>query len=155
MELKDKLTKEEIQNTINENRLVLEKVEKSTDREKIAKQITDYDKQIIELMRLPESIENNRKFAELTDKRREVEQAYNKNINIVQYDTHKLDGGENYRELLFRMPNSKNKGYESDHWDESNIIVFTRVDDRTIDNKKTLFIEELQSDWHQDGRKQG
>ena len=47
------------------------------------------------------------------------------------------------------------KGYKSNHWDESNIVVFTRVDDRTIDNKKTLFIEELQSDWHQDGRKKG
>ena len=45
--------------------------------------------------------------------------------------------------------------YYSNHWNESNIVVFTRVDDRTIDNKKTLFIEELQSDWHQDGRKKG
>jgi len=46
-------------------------------------------------------------------------------------------------------------GYKSDHWEESNILVFTRVDDRTIDSKKTLFVEELQSDWHQDGRKKG
>jgi hypothetical protein len=30
-----------------------------------------------------------------------------------------------------------------------------RVNDRTVDGKKTLFIEEIQSDWHQAGRKKG
>jgi hypothetical protein len=30
-----------------------------------------------------------------------------------------------------------------------------RVNDRTIDGKKTLFVEEIQSDWHQAGRKKG
>jgi len=30
-----------------------------------------------------------------------------------------------------------------------------RVNDRVVDGKKTLFIEEIQSDWHQAGRKKG
>jgi hypothetical protein len=45
--------------------------------------------------------------------------------------------------------------YESSHFDEPNILAHMRVTDRTIDGKKTLFVEEIQSDWHQAGRKKG
>jgi hypothetical protein len=45
--------------------------------------------------------------------------------------------------------------YESGHFDEPNILAHMRVTDRTIDGKKTLFVEEIQSDWHQTGRKKG
>jgi hypothetical protein len=45
--------------------------------------------------------------------------------------------------------------YESSHFDEPNILAHMRVTDRTIDGKKTLFVEEIQSDWHQSGRKKG
>lgn len=172
LDSKDKLTKEEIQNTINENRLVLEKVEKNSNIDN--ETINNY------------KMFNNEEFQKLEKK-------------ITKYNKYKLNNGSNYREFLFRMPtdiekklgneikivdggdgyfyaeyapfdgtniitSSKSKkqvekelgkGYKSNHWDESNIVVFTRVDDRTIENKKTLFIEELQSDWHQDGRKLG
>lgn len=48
------------------------------------------------------------------------------------------------------------KGYKSSHWDESNVLGHTRVNERTtVDGKKVLFLEELQSDWHQEGRKKG
>lgn len=45
--------------------------------------------------------------------------------------------------------------YESGHFDEPNILTHLRTTDRTIDGKKTLFVEEIQSDWHQQGRKKG
>jgi hypothetical protein len=45
--------------------------------------------------------------------------------------------------------------FESSHFDEPNILAHMRVTDRTIDGKKTLFVEEIQSDWHQAGRKKG
>lgn len=45
--------------------------------------------------------------------------------------------------------------YRSSHFDQPNILAHMRVNDRTIDGKPTLFIEEVQSDWHQAGRKQG
>lgn len=45
--------------------------------------------------------------------------------------------------------------FRSGHFDEPNILAHMRVTDRTIDGKKTLFIEEIQSDWHQQGRKKG
>jgi hypothetical protein len=36
-----------------------------------------------------------------------------------------------------------------------NRIAHLRLNDRVIDGKKTLFVEEVQSDWHQAGRKKG
>jgi hypothetical protein len=41
------------------------------------------------------------------------------------------------------------------HFEQPNILTHMRVDDRVIDGKKTLFIQEIQSDWHQKGRKEG
>jgi hypothetical protein len=47
------------------------------------------------------------------------------------------------------------KPYESGHFDEPNILAHMRVNDRTINGKKTLMVEEIQSDWHQAGRRKG
>lgn len=48
-------------------------------------------------------------------------------------------------------------GYVSSHFsDRRNILTHVRFDERTdADGKKVLFIEEIQSDWHQTGRKRG
>ena len=45
--------------------------------------------------------------------------------------------------------------FTSSHFDETNILAHGRYNTRQIDGDKTLFIEEIQSDWHQKGRKQG
>lgn len=45
--------------------------------------------------------------------------------------------------------------YRSSHFHEPNILSHIRFNDRTIDGKKTLFIEEIQSDWHQAGKRKG
>jgi hypothetical protein len=45
--------------------------------------------------------------------------------------------------------------FVSSHFDQPNILAHMRVNDRVVDGKKTLFIEEIQSDWHQAGRKKG
>jgi hypothetical protein len=45
--------------------------------------------------------------------------------------------------------------YKSSHWDEPNVLAHVRFNDRVIDGKKTLLVEEVQSDWHQAGRKKG
>ena len=49
----------------------------------------------------------------------------------------------------------KTNTFKSSHWDEANVLAHTRFNDRVIDGKKTLFIEEIQSDWHQKGRTEG
>jgi len=43
--------------------------------------------------------------------------------------------------------------YQSQHWDEPNVLVHVRANSR--DGGKTLHLEEIQSDWHQQGKRQG
>jgi len=66
---------------------------------------------------------------------------------------------EEYRALAQRYDASlrgeTTREYRSSHFDQPNILAHLRVNDRTVDGKKTLFVEEIQSDWHQAGRKQG
>ena len=80
---------------------------------------------------------------------------YEKGAKWTQY---KLDGGSNYRELVFTMPNATytNRAMRG-HWgqDAEGILVHTRIQDFTVDGKKMLFIEELQSDWHNEGHSKG
>ena len=51
---------------------------------------------------------------------------------------------------------AKSSEYRSGHWDETNVLAHIRMNDRTDANgNKVLFVEELQSDWAQEGRKTG
>jgi hypothetical protein len=46
--------------------------------------------------------------------------------------------------------------YRSSHYDEKNILAHIRFNERTdADGKRVMFIEEVQSDWHQAGREKG
>ena len=69
-----------------------------------------------------------------------------------------LNGGTNYRELVFKMPNSSysNRAMRG-HWgqDAEGILVHARIQDFDVNGKKMLFIEELQSDWHNEGMEKG
>ncbi len=48
------------------------------------------------------------------------------------------------------------KDFRSSHFDQPNILAHVRFNERTdADGKRVLFLEEIQSDWHQDGRKRG
>jgi hypothetical protein len=64
---------------------------------------------------------------------------------------------ETLRGFLQRQSQIANQqtNYRSSHFDQPNILAHMRVNDRVVDGKKTLFIEEVQSDWHQAGRKKG
>jgi hypothetical protein len=97
----------------------------------------------------------------------------------TKYGEYQIPGGENYREILLKLPSNrpsmKNmsrdeydaaveaadragvRDFESGHWDETpNVLAHARVSDRTGPNgERILHIEEIQSDWHQAGRKQG
>jgi hypothetical protein len=48
-----------------------------------------------------------------------------------------------------------NPSYQSSHFDEPNVLAHLRMSDRVTDGKKTLLVDEVQSDWHQAGREQG
>ena len=123
----------------------------------------------------------------------------------TKFGKYTIPGGENYREILLKLPNQWEKPralqeansarirelkeqmhgtsgsdeirseisrlhrentllqqqisdapiYKSSHFDQPNILTHLRANDRVIDGKKALFIEEIQSDWHQAGRKKG
>lgn len=50
----------------------------------------------------------------------------------------------------------KKGDYKSSHWDQPNIVAHIRVNDRTdADGNRVLFVEEIQSDWGQAGKKKG
>lgn len=60
---------------------------------------------------------------------------------------------EQVREATREAEQAQN--FKSAHWDEPNILAHVRLNDRTIDGKRTLFVEEVQSDWHQAGKRKG
>jgi hypothetical protein len=73
-----------------------------------------------------------------------------------QFGKWTLPGGDNYREVLLKLPTSQSAFKKQEHWgNEENILAHIRLKDRTTpDGRKILFVEELQSDWGQDKRKQ-
>lgn len=76
-------------------------------------------------------------------------------------DTHwgqyTLSEGENYRELLYTMPDSTYSNQSMDvHWGRSGVLAHARVQDFVnAEGKSVLFVEEIQSDWHNAGQKEG
>jgi hypothetical protein len=62
-----------------------------------------------------------------------------------------------YNQLLSAQ-DAKEKAatFKAGHFDEPNVLAHIRLNDRTdADGKRVLFVEEIQSDWHQKGRRQG
>lgn len=85
----------------------------------------------------------------------------------TRYANYQLPGGENYKEVLIKAPESFKQGeygtevidtskrFRSSHWDEPNVISHLRLNERTYNGKKVTFMEELQSDWAREARKKG
>ena len=66
----------------------------------------------------------------------------------------------NPEKIFNRLEQIRNKRGKSDfrssHWEEPNVLAHVRFNDRTGPNgEKILFVEELQSDWHKEGREYG
>lgn len=74
-----------------------------------------------------------------------------KPLDQAEYDALVKDG------LVVFVDSEPDKAsYQSPHFNQPNILAHLRVDDRVdADGKKTLFIHEVQSDWGQQGKKQG
>ena len=98
----------------------------------------------------------------------EIERFYQNNRETPKYEKDQADGeSTNYKEVMIIMPFGKDvweefknvaggKTYKSDHWSELNILVHLRMNERTdADGNKVLFVEEVQSDWGQEGREKG
>lgn len=88
-----------------------------------------------------------------------VEQEHRKKEakHVTQWNKYRIKGGNNYRELLFKIPESNysNRAMAA-HWSEhSGVLAHARIQDINTFLGQMLFIEEIQSDWHNDGRKDG
>jgi hypothetical protein len=66
---------------------------------------------------------------------------------------------DSYRELLITLPLGQGSNPErapSTHWDQEGVVAHVRFMEKAdAEGKRVLFIEEVQSDWHQKGRDQG
>ena len=83
-------------------------------------------------------------------------------LNPTKFSNYQLEGEkEDYAEILVTLPikesikETKNK-FISSHFDEKNILVHLRMNIRKdVQGNKVLFLEEVQSDWGQKGKKEG
>lgn len=138
------------------------------------------------------------------DLRKEEQRALDRlygDLPVTQYERYKTPGGENYREILLKLPAFDDKRlmeleaqirreekayndpmqyqwfrdkvaevqrlkeekaaagapYVSSHYKQDpNLLAHIRVQDfKTPEGKKVLLVDEVQSDWHQEGRKKG
>ena len=80
----------------------------------------------------------------------------------TKFDDYVLPGGEDYKEML--LTSKGTQIFTKDHFrragakgvpEGENVLAHIRFNTRDIDGKKVLFIEEIQSDLHQTGRRLG
>jgi hypothetical protein len=97
-----------------------------------------------------------------SEMRQQVIDEIDSNVNFDDLSTTKfreytIPGGENYREVLIKLPITPQKqNYASPHFEDLNILAHARVSDRVGQNgEKIMHVEEVQSDWHQAGRREG
>lgn len=90
----------------------------------------------------------------LPDKR--AEYGMQRDKIFADYDAGKMTRREMEKSIIdLENKLNVNNIFKSSHWDEPNVVAHMRMNDRTIDGKKSLHLEELQSDWHQKGRDTG
>jgi hypothetical protein len=81
--------------------------------------------------------------------------------DLEKFGDYRTAGGQNYREILLKLPKLDTKDGDNNYWSthflqDPNVLAHMRVQDRKGPNgEKILHVEEIQSDWHQAGRKKG
>ncbi len=75
---------------------------------------------------------------------------------LTRWSEYKTPGGSNYREILFKIPGSTYSNQAMNvHWGEKGVLAHARIQDIDTPSGKTLFVDEIQSDWHNAGEKEG
>jgi hypothetical protein len=76
-------------------------------------------------------------------------------LKFTEKTTEGFKADQRLREIYDRRKANKDN-FHSGHFSEPNVLAHTRLNDRVdSDGKRVLFVEEIQSDWHQAGRKKG
>jgi hypothetical protein len=189
---KGKMTKEEAQQILKDNPppQLKEKVfdDKTAIDENDLREMVSQEMYRVPYSEINFGGERHRRISDEVYKRMDMD-------NGTIYGKYKSPNGENYREILLKLPQAftnkeasrimaieadlrrgeipenqmqelialKNKqltaqpDYRTSHWkDDANVLAHMRVQDRKGPNgEKILHVEEIQSDWHQEGRKKG
>lgn len=102
------------------------------------------------LLTLPVKTETPRFWHDLTNsEKEEFAKAYN------QLTPDELRTFYNNRAQIESNRAKTENTYYSSHWDEPNVLAHVRSNEREVNGKPSLHLEEIQSDWHQLGRKGG
>lgn len=140
-----RISKQQVLDTLAEHALEIREVEKG--------RVPDSEALTRELAALRDLSEAGALTDAQQQRLAELERFY---TTPTRYDGYQLPGGEHYRELLLMLPETGRNDYTSQHWDEANVLAHVRYNHRTdADGKRVLLIEEIQSDWHQEGREKG
>ncbi len=170
-ELPDKLTKTDIQEWIDKNRIEVEEVEKAKEQfikpegwyvEELFEPLYDDGYRMGDIDDADEFVKTN-----LLDNI-EPEEILSKWVDFVnykeknteestEYSNYTLPGGENYKELLLTLPKIKNaekykQFHISEYYADAPTFAHVRFNERVVNGERVLFIEEVQSDWAQDIR---
>jgi len=180
---KGPVTKEQVQDHLNQNKVELKDVTKGKpDINKLIDEYApDYAERYVDVFyedkgRMPNPAEMEKILGRVKrDMRSNPEDFINfeRATQSPRYNDWQLPGGENYREHLLTLPQrgETTKGvfggevpktpedarlsYFSRHWEEPNVLAHVRTNERDVGGVPSLHLEEIQSDWHQQGRKQG
>lgn len=75
-------------------------------------------------------------------------------IQNAHFDS--LEAAETFIKKRITEAATKAETFRSPHFSQENILAHTRLTDRVdVNGKRVLFVEEVQSDWHQKGRREG
>lgn len=197
---KQSVTKADIQNWIDQNKIEVKEVTKSDDNKfptyeslpnEVQNIVDQFEKGDIDYVEFPQKLDELGYNVEFSMDG-ELEGIYKKGSEIspTKFSQYTEPGGSNYKELLLTLPvkvpkvddvanelfqkeydklNQTQRGivnlrfnevrgetFKSSHFDEPNILAHIRFDERTdSEGNKVLFIEEIQSDWAQKGKKEG
>ena len=87
-----------------------------------------------------------------------IAQDARKRVRTAKWQDYIMPGGENYREIVFKIPGSNytNRAMKV-HWgsDTTGVLAHARIQDMDTFIGHMLFIEEIQSDWHNEGHAKG
>lgn len=164
LEGKKSVTKQELLDFINGSMLQIGEQMSETDLVEIVKKGNNYiirnkeDGTILDTFYKVgrNSWEND--SADYVESFQEIKDFATREYGRTRWSQYKLNGGENYREIVFTMPNSSYSNQMMRvHWgDEAEgVLVHARIQDFDVNGKKMLFIEEIQSDYHNEGHKDG
>jgi hypothetical protein len=106
-----------------------------------------------------ESEEEFRAIRGVSPGEEEIDQVLDEREGRPRYEHYVLPNGMDYGEILLRLPFPLGE-YSSPHWETPNVLVHVRHNRRNgVEDlgypHQVLFIEEIQSDWHQAGRERG